>query len=280
MVMASSAEPTTRLVYQVDESARTLLTRLKAIRQYEDLSDDDKTIFKAATNSRDDSSQYYVIETTETIFYVQGGGQPCDTGVMIINGSKLQVTSVRYGSGGSVLHLAHANGEIEQLREGDLVEQQIDGEKRDSHSRSHTAGHIIGLAVRQLAAKHELPITELKASHYPDACFVEFKGLLDGKYKDEIQPQASAFVDQALPVKLYWYKPEELTSNNVITAEGMPIVTGADGTCRVVDIVGAGAYPCGGTHVPDTSFVGTISVRNIKRQKGNTKVSYAVAVPS
>ncbi|KAM3416463.1 hypothetical protein BST61_g8058 [Cercospora zeina] len=278
--MTSLTEPMTKLVYQFDESARTLLTRLRAIRNYEDLSDDERHLFKAVTASRGDTSRCYIVETTETIFYVQGGGQPCDTGIMTINGSMEQVMSVRYDSRGAVLHLVYANGELEQPNEGDLVEQQIDGEKRDSHSRSHTAGHIIGLAVRQLATKHQLDITELKASHYPDACFVEFKGLLDGKYKDEIQSQANEFVNQALPVKLYWYRPEELTSNNVITAEGMPIVTGADGTCRVVDIVGAGAYPCGGTHVPDTSFVGKIAVRTIKRQKGNTKVSYTMATPS
>ncbi|KAF2213901.1 hypothetical protein CERZMDRAFT_38037 [Cercospora zeae-maydis SCOH1-5] len=264
----------------IDESARTHLTRLRALRHYKDLSDDERNLFKAVTASKDDTNRCYIVETTETIFYVQGGCQPCDTGVMTINGAKLHVTSVRCDSRGAVLHLAYANGEIEQPNKGDLVEQQIDGEKRDLHSRSHTAGHIIGLAVRQLAAKHQLDITELKASHYPDACFVEFKGLLDGKHKDEIQSQAIEFVQQALPVKLYWYRPEELTSNNVITAKGMPIVTGADGTCRVVDIVGAGAYPCGGTHVPDTSFVGKIAVRTIKRQKGNTKVSYAVVTPS
>ena len=62
----------------------------------------------------------------------------------------------------------------------------------------------------------------------------------------------------------------------VITAEGMPIVAGPDGKVRVVDIVGAGAYPCGGTHVPDTSYVGEMTVKNIKRQKGVSKISYAV----
>jgi Ser-tRNA(Ala) deacylase AlaX len=56
----------------------------------------------------------------------------------------------------------------------------------------------------------------------------------------------------------------------------MPIVANPDGKVRAVDIVGAGAYPCGGTHVPDSSFVGTITVKNIKRQKGVSKVSYAI----
>ena len=100
--------------------------------------------------------------------------------------------------------------------------------------------------------------------------------MLDSKYKDAIQTQSSRYVGDALPIELSWYKPEELKDNGVILAEGMPIVTGNDGKVRVVDIVGAGAYPCGGTHVPDTSVVRKIVVKGIKRQKGNSKISYSI----
>jgi Ser-tRNA(Ala) deacylase AlaX len=65
-------------------------------------------------------------------------------------------------------------------------------------------------------------------------------------------------------------------NSDVIVAEGMPVLSGIDGMVRIVDIVGAGAYPCGGTHTPDTSFVGEIKIRTIKRQKGMSKISYEV----
>jgi Ser-tRNA(Ala) deacylase AlaX len=164
-----------------------------------------------------------------------------------------------------------------QFQEGDIVTQHIDGERRNLNSRVHTAGHLVSLSVRRLAEQTpELDVTELKASHYPGASFVEFKGVIDNKYKDSIQAQASKFVYDALPVKLYWHKPEDLHENGVITVEGMPLVANNDGKVRVVDIVGAGAYPCGGTHTPDSSFVGAITVRSVKRQKGISKISYAV----
>jgi Ser-tRNA(Ala) deacylase AlaX len=37
-----------------------------------------------------------------------------------------------------------------------------------------------------------------------------------------------------------------------------------------------GSYPCGGTHVKSTKGCGRVVIRNIKRQKGVTKVSYEV----
>jgi Ser-tRNA(Ala) deacylase AlaX len=43
---------------------------------------------------------------------------------------------------------------------------------------------------------------------------------------------------------------------------------------RVVRIVGAETYPCGGTHVDRTKLCGKTNVRKISRAKGMSKVSY------
>lgn len=227
--------------------------------------------------------QTQAVETDETIFYVQGGGQPCDTGAMKSNpaGEKeriFDVEAVRYGLEGKVLHFGHFSAGSTPFDEGETVEQRIDSDKRDLHSRIHSGGHLVSLAIRHLAttSNQELDVSELKAQHYPGASFVEFKGTIAGDYKEAIQSQATKYVKDALPVKLSWHKPEDLKANGVITIDGVPVVSGNDGNVRVVDIVGAGAYPCGGTHVPDSSFVGNLVVKNIKRQKGISKISYAI----
>lgn len=278
MSTQSDANPvSTVTVYQHDETLREYPTKITAIRRFLELTTAEQSLFKASTEHT------HVLEFSHTIFYVQGGGQPFDTGYIAVTaeGTKEQrfnVEAVRYGNGGSVLHFGQFASDTPPFHPGDLVVQHIDGARRSMNSRIHTAGHLIGLSVRRLAGQTpELEVTELKAQHYPDASFVEFKGIIDGKYKESIQFTASSFVSDALPVKLYWYKPEELAENGVITVEGMPIVSNSEGKVRVVDIVGAGAYPCGGTHVEDSSFVGTITVKNIKRQKGVSKVSYSVS---
>ena len=153
--------------------------------------------------------------------------------------------------------------------------QEIDGEKRDLHSRIHDGGHILSLAVRHL--RSAIPdVTELKASHYPDAAFVEFKGLIDGKHKDAIQAKCDEFVNAGLPVEVRWWDEKELREKCAFVPE---VVHAGDkgGLIRAVDIVGAGAYPCGGTHVEDTSLVGKVNVRKISRSKGISKISYSVS---
>lgn len=264
-------------LYQYEETLRRHLARTTCIRRFGELTEAEQTLFKTGGHDT------HVLETNETIFYAQGGGQPFDTGHVspMGNGQKdarFDIESVRNGAEGRILHFGRfRNGESTAFVVGDVVEQHVDGARRDLNSRIHTAGHIISLAVRHLAEQTpDLKVTELKAQHYPDASFVEFKGVIDSKHQDAIQTQSTDYTKGALPIKLYWYKPDELGKNGVITAEGMPIVSGLDGKVRVVDIVGAGAYPCGGTHVPDTSHVGGIVVNGIKRKKGISKISYGV----
>ena len=270
-----SAPLPTVTVYQYDETLRKYPTKITRIFKYSDLSAEERALFKTP------SEQTYVLEFSHTIFYVQGGGQPFDTGYVSTTGDAgkekhFAAEAVRYGPGGKILHFGRFEADMQPFLQGDMVIQHVDSARRDINSRIHTAGHIIGLAVRRLAEETpELEVMELKAQHYPDASFVEFKGIIDGKYKESIQSLSSKFVSDALPVKLYWYKPEELKEKGAITV-GMPIVANPDGNVRVVDIVGAGAYPCGGTHVQDSRLVGTITVKNIKRQKGVSKISYAI----
>jgi Ser-tRNA(Ala) deacylase AlaX len=202
--------------------------------------------------------------------------------------SSFSVHAVRHSasSPGQILHLGRFEpGNSQTFTVDQIVHQAIDGEKRQLHSRIHDAGHILSLAVRHLSrGSDELPnlaeVTELKAQHYPDAAFVEFRGLIDGKHKDAIQEQCGAFVSQALPIKAYWLNEAELREKCAIVPDNLVAASdGGDGKAglfRAVDIEGAGAYPCGGTHVTDTSVVGRVEVRRITRSKGITKISYQI----
>ena len=259
----------------------------------------------------------HVVITAETVFYAQGGGQPYDLGVMKAldsdNAAVFDVLAVSNGPHGQILHFGRFQPESTKIfGEGESVEQAIDGKalfgiypgfnpgkksqamafyfcfafkkyansgicagaRRDLNSRIHTGGHIVGLAVRHLA--QSIPgIVELKAQHYPDAAFVEFKGVIDGKHKAAIEDQANRFVQRALPVKVYWWNKQEMEEKCAVVPENVVVIDGE--LLRAVDIEGAGAYPCGGTHVPDTSLVGKVVLRNISRRKGISKISYSIS---
>ena len=79
-----------------------------------------------------------------------------------------------------------------------------------------------------------------------------------------------------MPVKVYWWDEAELRRRCKVVPAAVVVPKEKGGLVRAVDVEGAGAYPCGGTHVRDTGVVGRVVVRKISRSKGCSKVSYFV----
>ncbi|KAI1106532.1 putative alanyl-tRNA synthetase [Jackrogersella minutella] len=267
----------TRAIYESQGDLRLLRTRIVAVTQVDALSDVDKSLFKQA------SPDNAIVATEETIFHAQGGGQPSDAGYMVLQpergsqATSFQVQSVRRTGNGVILHQGQLepDGSAEKFLEaGCLVEQLIDGEKRDLYSRIHSAGHLLGLAVRQLGS--EIPnVTETKAQHYPDSAFVEFQGKIDAKHRDSIQKVLDDLVEQDLVVVVSWLDPQGLKERGIHVPDNFLQDLSPDGT-RVVEIGDLGGYPCGGTHVHSTAKLGRVIIQKMSFKKGNTKITYTV----
>ena len=261
----------TKLVYQQDGERLIYISKILSIVPVSALPKPDQSLVK------DSSDIEHAVITDSTIFHVQGGGQPSDTGKMTHDaGSIFEVKSVRHPAHGSqILHFGRFISST-RLDAGEEVEQHVHAEKRRFHSRLHTAGHILGLAINALRRDGVLPpLTESKASHYPDSAAVEFEGSIEGKHKDAIQAKTVEFVRSASPVKIHWWSMEELLEKCTGVAEGFELPEG-EVMGRVVEMEGLGSYPCGGTHVQDCGQVGKIEVRKISRSKGTSRVSYRV----
>jgi Ser-tRNA(Ala) deacylase AlaX len=276
--MTSRTIPT----YQRDGQLLTLETEITSSKPFSSYAESDRQLFKLKDN--EESPENHIVVTSSTVFHPQGGGQPSDVGQIKSPGDAVMfdVSSVRQdtlpASETKVLHLGRY-ATVQHFHAGDPVTQTIDAEKRHLYSRLHTAGHVLGLAARHyLSEQGVTSITDGKASHFPSMANVEFVGLIDGKHKAGIQAKLDEYISKGMSVEI-----EELTQEQVDsrTKEGtlyMP-ENGMDleatgGTLRVVNIVGAGAYPCGGTHVLNTKDCGKVSVYKISRQKGTSKVSY------
>ncbi|ETN42272.1 uncharacterized protein HMPREF1541_04213 [Cyphellophora europaea CBS 101466] len=227
-----------------------------------------------AGNDKADEQESHAIYLDETIFHVQGGGQPFDVGNIESATGSFIVTSVRNADGETVRHAGRfASVDKSNFSAGDKVQMSIDVDRRLLNSRIHSAGHILGVAIMRLSREGKLPeLVETKAKHYPgDAC-VEFKGLIEGKAKDMIQAASDELVGEARPLTICFWSRVECAEHNVALPEKIE-----GDIFRAVDIEGCGAYACGGTHVTDTKGVGKINVRSIKRQKGTSRVSYSVS---
>ncbi|OJJ82840.1 putative alanine--tRNA ligase [Aspergillus glaucus CBS 516.65] len=248
-------------VYQKQASLHELVTKIISCQSTRSLSETDRALFKDTEDSD------YVIATEETIFHPQGGGQPSDNGQM-----KLERDQTK----SQIYHIGRFSGPEQLLWEGDVVVQIIDTAKRNYHSRYHTAGHILGITVKQLKGKIG-DVSEVKANHAPGMAFVKFRGLIAGEHKSDIQERVNELVQENLPVKFNWWDEQKAKAHCAALSEGFSMPE--DGDVRVVDVEGVGAYPCGGTHLPTTADIGSIVVRRISRQNGVTKISYAIEGP-
>ncbi|KAH6611906.1 putative alanyl-tRNA synthetase [Boeremia exigua] len=264
-------------VYEASGDLRTFQTKIVAVIPVGSLLQQEQSLFKHALPSD------VVIATEGTIFHAQGGGQPSDTGTMISRGddgsvaAAFQVQAVRRNGHAVIFHQGLFDTSDTQTASslvGSTVDQTIDSDKRDYHSRIHTGGHLLGLAVRQL--RSEIPeISEIKAQHFPGAAFVEFRGKIDGKFKDKIQEVLNKLISQDLPVSISWMDQQQLRQKGIHVPDGFSKDSTEEGT-RVVEIGNLGGYPCGGTHVHSTSALVKVVVRKIAASKGNTKISYEV----
>lgn len=266
----------TILSFQHDMKLTTLQATITAIHPFATLEESNRQLFKPG------SETHYAVVTDKTIFHPQGGGQPSDIGTMTSSsGAKFSVEAARMDTirDGEVLHFGSfepANPPSSTFVTGDIVEQEIDTAQRLLFSRLHTAGHVLGAAVRHLLENEVAGFDELKASHFPDSAACEFQGSIEGKWKAPIQEKVDAYVAAKMPVQIEWWDEEDFRSRGLERLIPDRSLVPEGEKFRVVNIVGAEVYPCGGTHVDTTDLCGPTVVKKIARAKGTSRVSYTV----
>lgn len=271
----------TYLAFQHNGKLLQLETTIISVSPLSGLSEVDQSLFKSASPSSED----YVVVTKETIFHPQGGGQPTDEGTMTTTtptssptNTTFHVTSVRTSveNPGQVLHLGRFTGPA-AFPPGAVVHQHVDGDKRLLYSRLHTAGHVLGAAVRRLLQDEIAGFDELKASHFPDSAACEFRGAIEGKWKAPIQDLLTEYVQHGFPVEIEFWSEEDFRRVGLERlVPDRSLLPPGEEKFRVVRIVGLETYPCGGTHVDTTDQCGETTVKKISRSKGMSRVSYTV----
>ncbi|CZT25638.1 probable alanyl-tRNA synthetase [Ramularia collo-cygni] len=263
----------TSLIYQRNGKLSTFQAAVTAVKVFSSLEPADKALSK---QSQEDD---HVVITDETIFHPQGGGQPSDEGVMEgESGDKFDVHLVRMAATepNLVFHFGRFQTPSSIFHPGQKITQNIDAEKRLLYSRYHSAGHVLGAAVRH-TLEHSVPgFDEIKASHFPDSASCEFTGLIEGKWKDDIQKLVDTYIEKDMPIEIDWWDEADFKANHLerLTPDRKAMGMDDSEKFRVVKIVGAETYPCGGTHVDSTKLCGTTQVKKISRSKGTSRVSY------
>ncbi|HUO84431.1 MAG TPA: alanine--tRNA ligase-related protein [Thermoanaerobaculia bacterium] len=204
----------------------------------------------------------------QTVFYPQGGGQPCDQGWIERNGSRFRVEEVRFLDG-IVRHAGFFDGAA--FREGEEVRCLVDAGRRLLHSRIHSAGHVVDMAVTEL----DLGWIPGKGYHFPQGPYVEYRGNLEGLDKQrlgaEIEKRANDLVRSGLVTRVTLMTRGELSAVCRFVPEYVP----EEKPSRVV-FYGDFGVPCGGTHVAALGEIESVTIRKIKQNGETVRVAYAV----
>lgn len=200
-----------------------------------------------------------------TAFYMEGGGQPADTGVLTDDaGTVYRVKGVKRISG-QVVHLIEGAGRPE---EGATVHGNIDWERRYELMRTHTAMHILcGVIWRD----YEVKVTggDMKTGGQGrmdfefDSMNKELAQEIEEKINVEVQAARSVSVD-TLPREKANQIPDLIRTKINLLPDYIKEV-------RTIEIEGLDLQADGGTHVANTEEVGRLRIVDYMSKGRNNK---------
>jgi misacylated tRNA(Ala) deacylase len=186
-----------------------------------------------------------------TAFYSGGGGQPHDTGILIAGIREYPVTRV-----------GRSQGKIVHRIEGDLppngvrVTGRIDWQRRYLLMRTHTALHILcGVVWRDYRAK----VTG--GDMQPGTARMDFElENMSADFAHEIEDRVNAEVAAARDILVDNLSRAEVDHHPDLVRTRVNLLPPSIAQVRTIDISGLDRQADGGTHVANTTEVGTIKV--------------------
>jgi misacylated tRNA(Ala) deacylase len=195
----------------------------------------------------------------QTCFYATSGGQPGDTGFLERqDGTRIDIAATVNGQSKSEIIHVPANGQPVP-ETGEKLTLHIDWPRRYKLMRMHTACHLLTVVC-------PFPITG--ASVGEDESRIDFD-MSETVDKAEITARLMDLVSTNHPVFTKWIEESELDANpGLVKSKNVRPPRGSDrirlvciGEEAVID-----SQPCGGTHVTETSEVGTIHIGKIEKK--------------
>ena len=206
----------------------------------------------------------------KTIAFPEGGGQEGDIGVFVLeDGSKIEFIDTQKSLGRSiyldnfpiiqvdtdVLHYLKNREDIDKLKVGMEIEVKIDVQRRAILSAYHTATHLMLMAIEQWYCGYE---SNVYGCHIQtDKSRLDFR--TQEKFNQEFIKEAESYCNEliakALPIKTYQHPKE----NEAWYWECDEVV-----------------YPCGGTHLTNTSQLKGIRLKRKNLGKNGQRVSVEI----
>ena len=213
----------------------------------------------------------------QTPFYAESGGQIGDTGNMDSVQGSARVTDTRSRVGKMILHRVKVNRGV--FCQDDVIQTNIDDDRRHAIMGHHTATHLLQAALRDILGDHVHQAGSLVAPDRLRFDFTHFESIGSGRLQD-IERKVNQFIRQDVPVCI-----ENMSLSDARAAGAMALFGEKYGD--IVRVVKAGDVSmelCGGTHVPRTGVIGCFKivsessvaagVRRIEAVCGETCIEY------
>ena len=238
----SSARPVGALACQLSSYLKNLRTRI--------VSCNPTPQTKTSSSSSTQEATYDVV-LEDSVFFPEGGGQPCDLGT--ING--LPITgAVRVGDT-CVVRTTTA------FDVGAEVETEIDWARRLDHMQHHSAQHLLTAVVEK---ELNLP-TESWALTHP-SCYIQVPtSMIKEDDVRRVEAICNSFITSGTKVDLRVFPSRE----DVPASRSRGIPSDVTGPIRIIDIPDVDSCTCCGTHV---ETLGALRMLKLLHQepKGNT----------
>lgn len=250
------------------------------------------------TDSSDNAAVSIVLD--RSVLHAQGGGQPTDTGKLVVVDD---VQSDNDADGGAVVAMhvskvlvdratgiarhtgtvtAGAGENDKQARRlpkvGDSVRVVVDEAKRRILSECHTAGHVFDSAMARCGKM----MKPSKAYHFLEGPYVEYVGEISENERStvlsDLQAAFCQLVKENIDTEIALMSKEEADVLCNRQAQNFDMDVFADPLTQQIRVVTVASFPCpcGGTHVRSTGDLeaNLWGITGIKSKKGVVRVKY------
>jgi len=185
---------------------------------------------------------FYILSLSETIFYPEGGGQPCDKGE-IRSDDWILLVSYIWEEDGKIWHKGILKGKREPLID-EKVELYVDSDLRREYMEQHTAQHLLSAIIEK---NYSLETTGFQILGDHTKIEIPYRGFDPKSFVSEIESIVNKYIKENIPVNVYW----------------------KDENIRIVEIVGLDINPCGGLHVNRLGEIGLFKILDFYKKNND-----------
>ena len=208
-------------------------------------------------------SSLFCYRLSESFFYPEGGGQPCDRGSIAEE---------------KLLFVEEKDGELWQYTEADFPEGakvrcQFDTDFRRWQSENHSAEHIFsGLVSKRFSYKN---------SGFHMECFgenphmtVDFDGEFSEKELEELEQGVNAVIRKNLPIReIYLEGEEDRSLERKDGSISFRQKKALEGDIRIIEIPKVDSCACCGTHVSFTGEIGVFTILSYEKHRKGCRLT-------